>query len=117
MGNAFAAFRYVGFFARLLNAPTMQKAAGGTAPTMHELKPEFRDLPDQRDLLPADMLVLLRKVAAYDPRLLANLDQRYVLAWRGGKELPEGRAVLQALAAYVGAQQQKERNATATAHV
>ena len=86
---------------------------------MHELSQEFRELLDERRLLPADMLALLRKIAAFDPLLLSNLDSRYVVAWGRGRELPEGRAVLQALSAYVGVQQRKERDAavTATAHV
>jgi len=84
---------------------------------MHQLNQVFRDLLDEAGSLPEDMLALLQQIAAYDPLLLANLDRRYVVAWRGGRELPEGRAVLQALAAYVGTQQRKERDAATTAHV
>ena len=84
---------------------------------MHELHQPFRALLDESGPLPADMLSLLRQIAAYDPLLVANLDSRYAVAWRAGCKLSEGRAVLQALRAYVGAQQRKERDATATAHV
>ena len=84
---------------------------------IHQLDQSFRALLDEGGPLPADMLSLLRQIAAYDPLLLANLDPRYVVAWREGQELPEGRAVLQALTAYVGAQQRKEHDAAATAHV
>lgn len=84
---------------------------------MHELNQPLRDLLDQSGRLPADMLALLREIVAYDPLLITNLDPRYVVAWREGQELPEGRAVLQALTAYVGAQQRKQHDAAPTAHV
>lgn len=84
---------------------------------MHEFNQSLRDMLDESSSLPADMPVLLRQIAAYDPLLLANLDRRYFVAWRAGRELSEGRAVLQAIAAYVGAQQRKERDATATPNV
>lgn len=84
---------------------------------MHELNQSFRALLDESDPLPADMLSLLRQIAAYDPLLLANLDTRYVVACRGGRELSEGRAVLQALSAYAGAQRRKECDSAATPNV
>ena len=67
--------------------------------------------------LPADMLVLLRRIDAFDPTLLENLDGRYRTAWQAGRELAEGRAVLQALAAYVVSQQRKQANVASTTHV
>ena len=84
---------------------------------MDELKQPFHDLLDESGPLPGDMRVLLQQIGAYDPLLLASLDRRYVVAWRGGRELSEGRAVLQALSAYVGAQRRKERDAAATPNV
>jgi hypothetical protein len=84
---------------------------------MDALNQPLRSMLDENSPLPADMLALVRQVVAYDPLLLANLDRRYIVAWRAGRELSEGRAVLQALTAYVGAQQRKERDATAAPNV
>ena len=81
------------------------------------LNQPFRDLLDESGKLPADMLALLRRIVAYDPLLVVNLDSRYAAAWREGQELPEGRAVLQALVAYVGAQRRKELDAAPAAHL
>jgi hypothetical protein len=84
---------------------------------MSELNQTFRELLDEEGALPVDMLAMLRRITAFDSLLLDNLDPRYVVVWREGKELSEGRAVLQALSAYVAAQQRKEHNAAATTHV
>jgi len=84
---------------------------------MSELNQIFRELLNEKGGLPADMLAMLRRIAAFDSLLLDNLDPRYVVAWREGRELSEGRAVLQALSAYVAAQQRKEHNAAITTHV
>jgi hypothetical protein len=84
---------------------------------MSELNQTFRELLNEKGALPADMLAMLRRIAAFDSLLLDNLDPRYVVAWRRGQELSEGRAVLQALSAYVAAQQRKECNVAAAAHV
>jgi len=84
---------------------------------MDALNQPLRSMLDENSPLPADMLALVQQIVAYDPLLLANLDRRYVVAWRGGRELSEGRAVLQALSAYVGAQRRKERDAAATPNV
>lgn len=62
--------------------------------------------------IPADMLDLVRRIAAYDAALLASLDQRYFSAWQSGRELAEGRGLLQAIAAYVVSQQAKQPHAT-----
>jgi hypothetical protein len=75
---------------------------------MSELNPTFRELLNEKGALPADM-AMLRQIAAFDPLLLDNLDSRYVVAWRMGQELSEGRAVLQSLSAYVVLN--KQRNA------
>lgn len=78
---------------------------------------QLRSFLDEVDALPADMLALLRRIAAYDPALLTNLDERYAPAWREGQELPEGRALLQAIAGYVASQQRKQCDVAANAHV
>ena len=84
---------------------------------MNPLHHQLQSFLDELDSIPADMLALLRKIAAYDPALLASLDERYLSAWRNGQELSEGRAVLQAIAAYVASQLRKQPHAAATTHV
>jgi hypothetical protein len=73
---------------------------------------QFQSLLDDIDSIPADMFDLLRRIAGYDPGLLDSLDERYLSAWRSGRELAEGRGLLQAIAAYVVAQQRKQTHAT-----
>lgn len=50
---------------------------------------------------PADIEATLRGICAHDPALINNLDSRYFPAWSSGQDLPAGRALLKAIAAYV----------------
>jgi len=79
---------------------------------MNPLNSQLQSFLDETVSIPADMLDLLRRIVAYDPALLANLDQRYLAAWRSGQELAEGRGLLQAISAYVVSQQRKQPHAT-----
>ena len=54
---------------------------------------------------PADIEATLRGICAHDPALIDNLDSRYFPAWSSGQDLPAGRAMLKAIAAYVSTKQ------------
>lgn len=54
---------------------------------------------------PADIEATLRGICAHDPALINNLDSRYFPAWSKGQDLPAGRAMLKAIAAYVSTKQ------------
>lgn len=52
-------------------------------------------------VFPPDMEVTLRRIHAYDPALLDSVDPRYFPLWKAGQELSSGRALLQAIGAFV----------------
>lgn len=54
---------------------------------------------------PVDMEESLRRIYAFEPALIDNLDHRYFAAWQAGIDLSAGRALLQAITAYVSTKQ------------
>lgn len=60
---------------------------------------------------PADMEQTLRRICAFDPSLIDNLDHRYFAGWKAGQDLGAGRAMLRAIEAYVATKQNVVRPA------
>jgi len=91
---------------QMAEVPTAPQAVAGGP--VHQLVQDM--LQAGAHPFPADMDATIRGICAYDPALINSLDSRYFPAWSRGQDLSAGRAMLQAIAAYVSTKQGSTRS-------